>query len=225
MQFSNKNKNEKEMFDLMEKELTTAVICDILDDFGYRKQIMDSAIRPLDFDYVVAGRAMTILTADVYTQPDKPYETEIEAVDSIKPNEIVVAATNLSSTSAFWGELLSTAAIARGSRGAIIYGGTRDLKKIKAMGFKVFTSVINPLDSKGRAIVIDYGCPIDCGGVILHPGDIVFADCDGIAVIPKDIEDRVIAASLEKITKERHSLEMLKSGALLKDVFDKFGVL
>jgi len=217
--------SEKEMFDLMEEKLSTAVICDALDTLGYRNQLMDAAIRPLEFDHVIAGRAMTIQAADVSSVPTKPYEMEIAAVDSIKPNEIVVAATNKSTSNAFWGELLSTAAIKRGARGAVIYGGTRDQKQIKGTGFKVFTSAINPLDSQGRCIVIDYGCPVDCGGVILSPGEIVFGDCDGIVVIPKEVEDKVIEASLDKISKERQSLDMIKAGALLRDVFDKYGVL
>src|SRR5262245_2095341 len=95
--------SEKEMFDWMEQELYTAVICDILDDMGYRSQIMSSSIRPLERNFVAAGRAKTILAADVYSQPEDPYKTEIEAIDSVKPNEIVVVATNRSTSNAFWG--------------------------------------------------------------------------------------------------------------------------
>lgn len=221
MEFS----SEREMFELMEEKLNTAVICDILDDLGYRNQIMSSKIRPIDADYVIAGRAKTILAGDVYTQPDKPYESEIEAVDSISENEIVVVATNHSESNAFWGELLSTAAQVKGSRGAIIYGGTRDIKKIKDIHFKVFTSNLNPLDSKGRAIVLDYDCPIDCGGVMLHPGEIVFADYDGIVVIPKGVEDKVIDAALDKVSKEKCGLKDLGNGLSLRQVFDKYGIL
>ena len=225
MKFEIDYDNEEALFNMMEESLYTAVICDILDDLGCRNQIMDMSIRPFDSSYVIAGRAKTILAADVYTIPDKPYELEIEAVDSVCENEIVVVATNRSRSNAFWGELLSTTAKAHGSRGAIIYGGTRDVLKIHEMGFKVFTSAVNPLDSKGRSIVLDYKCPIDCGGVKVENGDIVFADYDGIVVIPKSIEKEVIEKALHKIAQERVSLGELRKGAKLKDVFKKYGVL
>jgi len=217
--------NEKALFDQMEKLLNTAVICDILDDFGYRSQIMDHTVRPLDPEHVIAGRAMTILAADVCNMPDVPYEMEIAAVDSIKQDEVVVTATNRSNSNAFWGELLSTAAVARGARGAIIDGGTRDVKKIAEVPFKVFASAINPLDSKGRCIVIEYGSPVVCGGLKVLPGQIIFADFDGIVAIPREVEDKVISAAMEKIAKERDSLNMLRTGALLREVFDKYGIL
>jgi len=142
--------NERELFALMESELGTAVICDILDDFRYRRQNMDSVLRPLCEDDIMAGRAKTILAADVYTMPDSPYDTEIEALDSVGQDELIILATNKSTSNAIWGELLSTSAIMNGARGAVVHGCVRDIKKIKGLGFKVFAAGINPLDSKGR---------------------------------------------------------------------------
>ncbi len=217
--------NERERFDLMEKLLYTPVICDILDDLGYRNQIASMRIRPLERNFVVAGRAKTILAADLNQMPERPYASEIEAVDSLQENEVVAVDTNRSTGCAFWGELLSTAAIARGARGALVYGAIRDVKKILDTGFKVFTSDLSPLDSKGRQIVVRYDCPIDMGGVIVQPGDILFADYDGIVAIPKAVEDQVIDAALEKVQKEKQSIQMLREGAYLRDVYDRFGIL
>jgi len=217
--------DETGLFDKMEKELFTAVICDILDDMGYRNQCMNSLIRPIQNNMIVAGRARTILSADVYTQPEVPYEMEIESIDAVTKNEVVVVATNNSTSNAFWGELLSTYAMLRGARGAIIDGCSRDTRQISKMGFKLFTAGFSPLDSKGRCLVIDYDCEINCGGVIVHPNDMVFADADGIVVIPSGIEKEVIERSLKKVGMESQFLVDLKNGFSLKEAFKRNGIL
>lgn len=216
---------ETELFSELEQKLFTAVICDVLDDMGYRNQSMTTHIAPIGPDMVVIGRAKTVLAADVYTQPDKPYEMEIEALDSAGLNEVVVVATNHSTTNAFWGELLSTYAMIKKVRGAIVEGGSRDIRQIRQMGFKLFTSNINPLDSKGRCLVIDYDCEINCGGVLVKPQDLIFADYDGIVVIPKAVEKEVIERSLNKVSTESQFISDLKNGLSLQKAFERHGIL
>ena len=80
----------KETLDRMQKELGTAVLCDILDDLGYRHQAMDGGLYPLEEDYKLVGVARTVLAYDVYEQPKEAYATEIEAVDSLKEGDIAV---------------------------------------------------------------------------------------------------------------------------------------
>ena len=158
-------KNDREMFELMEAKLYTAACCDIMDGFNYRYQAMKPNIRPISEDMVVVGRAKTILTVDVYYICDNPYDKEIESIDSIREGEVVVACTNNSINNGVWGELLTTATKARGGRGAIIDGLARDVKKIKELGLPVFTAGYRPVDSRGRGLVIDYDCSVECGGV------------------------------------------------------------
>ena len=88
---------------------------------GYRNQAMHYGIRPLKPEMVIAGRAFTILATDVYSIPPEPYKLELEAVDRLEPTNVVVATTNGSTSSGFWGELLSTVAKCR-ARGGIIDG-------------------------------------------------------------------------------------------------------
>ena len=135
----------------------------------------------------LVGRAHTVLTADVYQRPENPYVKEIAAVDSLKPGDVMVAATNGSERTCLWGELLSTAARARGATGCLIDGHTRDVQRILEMGFPVFCTGFRPVDSSSRSTVIDFGCPVRCGDVLVHPGDIIFADIDGVVVIPEDL--------------------------------------
>jgi len=217
--------SEQEMFDTMRDKLGAAVISDMLDRLGAREQAMRADIRPVYQGAVVVGRAYTALSTDVFELSDDPYQGEIEAVDSLKPNSVLVICTNQSTRTCIWGELLSTAARARGARGVVIDGYTRDVAQITAMKFPTFTTGMKIVDSAGRGMIVAHGCPIICGDVLVNPGDIVFGDIDGVVVIPKELEEKVIPLALEKMGKENLLRDELLKGMLLRDAYDKHKVL
>jgi regulator of RNase E activity RraA len=217
--------DDETRFELIMEKLYTAVCCDVLDELGYRNQAMRPDIRPIDDDKLLVGWAKTILAVDVYHVGENPYDKEIEAVDSVVPGEVVVGCTNNSSQNSLWGELLSTAAKARGGRGAVIDGLVRDVRQIRQLNFPVFCTGFKPVDSRGRGLVIDFDCPVACGGVLVAPGDLVVGDIDGIVVIPQAVTDNVLRLALDKVTKEKVSKSELQRGALLRDVYAKYGVL
>ncbi len=217
--------NEQEMFDTMRDKLKAAVISDILDSLGAREQAMRADIRPVYQEAIIVGRAYTVLAANIFQVIDDPYRGEIEAVDSLKSNDIMVVCTNRSTRTCFWGELLSTAARARGARGIVIDGYTRDVAQITAMQFPTFAAGISVVESAGRSIVVDHGCPVNCGDVLVNTGDIVFGDIDGVVVIPKELEKEVIPLALEKVGKEDLTRNELLKGAMLKAAYAKYGVL
>jgi 4-hydroxy-4-methyl-2-oxoglutarate aldolase len=104
-------------------------------------------------------------------------------------------------------------------------GHTRDALRIIEMDFPVFSTGFRPVDSSSRSKVIDFGVPVVCGGVLVRPGDVIFGDFDGIVVIPKERLEVTVEAALAKVESENHSRDMLLQGHLLRDVYDKFGVL
>ncbi len=214
-----------DLFKHIEEKLYTAVVSDSLDELGYRNQALREFIRPLSPEDHFAGWARTLSCVDTYHIPIDPYAMEIEALDSILPGEVVIASTAGSIQNAPWGELLSTAARARGARGAVIDGLVRDVKKIQALPFPVFARGIKPVDSKGRGTIMDYNVPIECAGAPVSPGDLVFADYDGVIVVPAEVLPQVIQLATEKVEKENGSRSDLMRGAYLRDVFDKYGVL
>lgn len=213
------------MFDTMRDKLKAAVISDVLDRLGAREQAMRADIRPVYQGAIVVGRAYTVLTANIFQVIDDPYKGEIEAVDSLKSNDIMVVCTNRSTRTCFWGELLSTAARARGARGIVIDGYTRDVAQIIAMQFPTFAAGMSVVDSAGRSIVVDHGCPVNCGDVLVNTGDIVFGDIDGVVVIPKELEKEVIPLALEKVGKENLLRDELLKGAMLAEAYAKHKVL
>jgi 4-hydroxy-4-methyl-2-oxoglutarate aldolase len=213
------------LFTHLEKTLYTAVVSDALDDLGFRDRVMADHLRPLDPSVRFAGWARTIACVDVHHLDGDPYAIEIEAVDSILPGEVVVVSTGRSKRNAPWGELLSTAAIARGARGAVVDGLVRDVTRIQQIGFPVFAAGIKPVDSKGRGIVREYNVPVECGAVLVSPGDLIFADFDGVVAIPAAVIESVVSLATEKASRESHSRDELRKGAYLRDVYKKYGVL
>jgi 4-hydroxy-4-methyl-2-oxoglutarate aldolase len=209
----------------IERNLYTAVISDSLDELGLRQQVMREYLRPVYPNCRFAGFARTIACSDIYHIPEDPYGREIEAVDSILPGEVVVVSTQQSRRNAPWGELLSTAAKAREARGAVVDGLVRDVRKIEALGFPVYAAGVKPLDSKGRGIVTDYNIPVECGEVLVNPGDLMIADEDGVVAVPRQVIDEVIRLAVEKVAREDDSRAELMRGAYLRDVFKKYGVL
>jgi 4-hydroxy-4-methyl-2-oxoglutarate aldolase len=217
--------NEDQLLQVMRDRLYVAVVSDVLDGQGLLDQAMAARLRPIEPRMRVVGRAHTVLTADIYERPANPYRLEIESVDALKPGDVTVAVTNGSERTCFWGELLSTASLARGAAGCVIDGHTRDALRIVEMGFPVFCTGFRPVDSSSRSIVIDYGIPVACGGVRVRPGDIVFGDFDGIVVVPRELLAETVERALAKVEGENHSREMLRQGHKLRDVYDKYGVL
>lgn len=216
---------QTELFRTLEEQLYTAVVSDVLDSLGYRDQVMRADLNPLVPGSVAAGRARTILAVDYYEPLDEPYGKEIELVDSLQPGDIVIGGTNESVRNGLWGELMSTASKYRGARGAIIDGFVRDLRKIRTLGFPIWCTGTKPVDSAGRGYSVTYDCAVRCGGVIVHPGDTVFADEDGVVAIPQDVLEEVVRIALEKVAAEDATRDDLNAGVSLREVFRKRGVL
>jgi regulator of RNase E activity RraA len=208
--------------------LNAAVLSDVLDSLGLMGQAMRPFMRPLDDTLQMFGRARTGLYMPVYEHRagENPYEVEIALVDDLRPGDVVVLACNgPTDRIAPWGELLSTASQVRGATGCVTDGLVRDVGQIREMSFPVFAGGIGPLDTKGRARMVERDVPVQCAGVPVKPGDIVFGDVDGIVVIPREHEAAVIALALEKVAGENESRDALRRGELLGDVFRRIGIL
>jgi regulator of RNase E activity RraA len=205
--------------------LSSAVIADVLDALGHRTSALPGYLRPLRPEWKLFGRAATLSAVTVAVEPARPYDIELACVDSLKSGDVLVATTNGDRSSALWGELLSTACRARGARGAVIDGLTRDVSRILAMDFPVFAAGFSPLDSKGRLDGIHFGQPIRSGDCVIRPGDWVFGDFDGIVVVPAELADQVFPRALEKVTGENKVRSELARGRSAREVFAEYGIL
>lgn len=211
----------------MRQQFFSALLSDTLDALGFMHQAFPARVRPLDDDLVMVGRARTAQFVDVYEPPKEanPYELEIKLVDGLKRDDVAVFSCGTSGRIAPWGALLSTAAQVRGAAGAVMDGLVRDIRDIRAMKFPVFHGGICPLDSKGRGRIVELDATIDCFGVSVSPGDIVFGDADGCVVVPQAVENDVFRLASERLRGERGTLQALRNGRMLADVYSEFGVL
>jgi regulator of RNase E activity RraA len=217
-------RNDSQLFQQMRTHLFTAIIGDVLDLLGFHHQFLMPECRPLQSGMVVCGRAMTVFENDDTEPVDPPFGLMLKALDSLRQDEVYVASGSTPSY-ALWGELMSTAARARGAAGAVLAGYTRDTNGILEMGFPVFCYGSYAQDQRGRGHVVDFRIPLMINGVTIKPGDIIFGDVDGVVVVPTELEDTVIAKALEQVKKEKTARKLLHNGVPAEKVFLETGVL
>jgi regulator of RNase E activity RraA len=150
---------------------------------------------------------------------------ELQAVDSCQVDDVLIAAAGGSVHSALWGELLSTAASSRGCVGAIVDGAIRDLVPMSRMKFPVYARATSVYDSLNRQRVIDLDVPVEIAGVQFNPGDLVFADDDGVVVVPREVEQEVIRRAWEKVHSENQVRDAIRGGLKASEAFARYGVL
>jgi regulator of RNase E activity RraA len=211
--------------DELRRVLKTALVCDALDAEGLTHQSPRVSLPPLTTTSLLVGRCKTTLWADMAHPDPRPYELELRAVDECQPDDVLIAAAGGSMRSGIWGELLSTAARNRGCAGAIVDGAVRDVGQMRAMGFAVFARGRCPYDSLHRQRVIDVDVPVEIDGVRFTPGDLVFADEDGVVVVPRAVEAVVLRRAWDKAHAENAVRDAIRAGLGATETFRKYGVL
>jgi regulator of RNase E activity RraA len=212
-------------FQQIRAQLYTPVVGDVLDSLGRFHQFLPQPVQPLQEGMKVVGRAMPALMSDVYGEPNQPFGKLTEALDQLQPHEVYVAGGG-AMRCAYWGEILTATAKARGAAGAVVDGFHRDTPRVLEQDWPVFSRGRFAQDSRVRTQVADYRCPIEIGGVWIEPGDLVFGDLDGVVIVPREYEEEVLSKALEKASAEnRVRKEIEQNGMSSTDAFRKYGVL
>jgi 4-hydroxy-4-methyl-2-oxoglutarate aldolase len=159
----------------------------------------------------------------VVPNPD-PTELDmlLKYVDATPPDSVCVVANDEDVQSAMWGGLMSVAAQQRGARGAVVDGGVRDLAQIDDARFAVFARYRSPLDIRTRGEIVAFGEPVSLRGVSVDPGDLVFADANGVVVIPTHAVPDVLALCEERAAKEATTIAELRAGAGAAEVYGRY---
>lgn len=225
--------SDSELFGLARKELFTCVVGDVMDKMGLTHQFLPPSIRPLHQDMVVVGRAMPVLSGDVFAEKvegsanplsARSFGLMLQALDDLRAGEIYLN-TGSSPRNAMWGEMMSIRARKLGAQGAIVNGYVRDTRAILAMNFPTFGFGSYGQDSAPRFKVYDFRIPIEIGAVTIHPGDILFGDIDGVLVIPVAAESETFHRALEKARGERTVKRELENGLSATDTFARHGIM
>lgn len=224
---------DKDIFHVLKTELFTAVVGDVLDVLGFRRQFLPAGIGPLQPGMKIAGRAMPVLEADVFSDgspsangplANKPFGLMLEALDDLKEDEVYIA-TGSSLRYALWGGLMSTRAQHLKAGGAVLDGYVRDSDEIESLGFPAFCRGVYAQDQGPRGKVIDFRCPIEIDGVRIEPGDLLFGDREGVLVIPKRVEQEALSLALEKVRTENKVAIAIRDGMSACEALATFGVM
>jgi len=183
-----------------------------------RVGLMRPYIRPVYPSAKMCGPAVTVLL-----QPGDNWMLHV-AAEQVQGGDVVVAGCVTESEDGFFGELLATSLRSRGAKGLVIDGGCRDTKELEEMDFPVFSRAIN---SKGtiKATLGSVNVPVVCANALVHPGDVIVADHDGVVVVPREKVAEVAAAAQTREDKEESKRARFREGELGLDIYDMRGKL
>lgn len=209
----------------IKNEMYSGVLCDVMDGMGYRSQSIARTVMPLKDHTVIFGPAFTSIGTQVYSMPADPLTAQCRVVDQLGEGEVYVLVIRGEKNCAVFGELFATAVLGRKGAGVLTDGYARDVKQLHQMDFPLFYGGRDPRTSKGRCEINECQIPVALEGVTIHPGDYIFGDIDGVAVIPAAIVDEVLEKAMETIKKEDTVRDGLKNGASLQEVYSKVGAI
>jgi regulator of RNase E activity RraA len=205
--------------------LYTGAIADMVDKSGHRNQVLPCYITPFTTANRVAGLAFTVQGYPCADTESNDMATRLAILDSMTPGTISVWACGGSMDCAHWGEIMSTAVRQRGCTGAVVEGGLRDVDYVNAMNYPVFARYKSPATSLGRWEIKAHQVPIKIGNTVIHPGDFVFGDVDGVVIVPAALTLEVLKAAEEIYEREAKMRAELRQGLSVQSAFEKYGAL
>jgi 4-hydroxy-4-methyl-2-oxoglutarate aldolase len=200
-----------------------ASVADAMEQLYAQRAHMAHDMRPL-FKTKFAGRAVTVLLKkEEHKDGSKASQGMLDAIDAAGPGDVYVMVLEGGQDVAGIGGLMATAMKFRGLTGAVIDASVRDLPQINRIQFPVFSRGVSPATSVNHFRFAGMNVPVMCAGVRVGPGDIVTADEDGVAVVPKDKAAAVLKKAQDLDDTEHKMYPFIEKFRSIKEAVEKFG--
>ncbi len=204
------------------EQLYTGAVNDVLREFCHMYQVLPNHILPLREYQTVAGIAFTVKSApSVIVRGEMEFRTRM--LDEMHEDAFVVWDTSNDEKSTSWGGVMTATAKSKKIKSACIDGGIRDTHQIIKADFPVFYKYRSSNGSLGRCLITHYQIPIEIGGVVIKPGDIMLGDVDGVLSIPRELAYKVLLRAEEIKENEKKIFGWVAEGQSVKSITDKGG--
>ena len=204
------------------RNVATASVADAVDKIAGKTGYLDQSIKPRINDRKIVGPAVTILEGP--TDEFVPPQHALDAIDESEAGSVIVISIGGDGNVAVWGGLMTAGAVANKHEAAVLDGGVRDLVEIKRdYDFPVFSRAVSPGTTLGRHKTIAANVEVSIGDVIIHPGDIVVGDVDGVVVVPREHAEKVLEMSQEIDAREAEQARLIIEAGSLREGLAKYG--
>ncbi len=210
--------------DLIEgfRAVATASVADAVDKIAGKRGYLDQAIKPRINEKKIVGPAITVLEAP--TDEFVPPQHALDAIDESQEGSVIVISIAGETDVAVWGGLMTAGAVANRHEGAVLDGGVRDIVEIRRdYDFPVYARSASPGTTLGRHKTLASGIPVPIGSVMVHPGDIVVGDIDGIVVVPRSHAEAVLAMAQDIDAREAEQARLIIEAGSLREGLAKYG--
>lgn len=204
------------------QSVATASVADAVDKVCGKRGYLDEAIKPRINDKRIVGPAVTVV--EVATDEFLPPQHALDLIDEADAGSVVCIAISGEPDVAVWGGLMTAGAFANEHAGAVLDGGVRDIAEIRRdYDFPVFSRSISPGTTLGRHKTVASQVPAMIGGVMIHPGDIIVGDIDGVVVVPRAHAEAVLEMAQEIDVRELEQAKLIVAERSLRKGLAKYG--
>jgi regulator of RNase E activity RraA len=222
-QVATSNQDETSLLEAY-RHVEVASVSDALEQVVGKKMYMTHRMRPI-FTSKFAGIALTVHLKKEENDDPAALNGMLSAIDAGQKDSVYVMVVDDGADIAGMGGLMGTAMSARNYAGAVIDGGVRDVAYLQKIGFPVFALGIVPSTSVHHYRFADSNVPVICDGVTVHPGDIIVADADGVAVVPRAAADRTLALAQQLDYKEHSMYAIIEKAKSIVEAVKQVGRL